>query len=160
MDDRLFRDTMGKFATGVTVITTEYENESVGMTANAFVSVSLDPKLILISVANKARTLGYIQKSKKFAISFLSDKQKEESMIFAGQLKDKTTFEFSEFNHMPVIKDALANITCNLYAEYKAGDHTLFLGEVTDINLAEGDPLLFFQGKYREIKALEEARTI
>lgn len=70
MDERLFRNTMGKFATGVTVITTKYENETVGMTANAFVSVSLDPKLVLISVANKARTLGYIQNAKEFAVSF------------------------------------------------------------------------------------------
>ncbi|WP_342431078.1 flavin reductase family protein [Neobacillus sp. FSL H8-0543] len=160
MDERLFRNTMGKFATGVTVITTKYENETVGMTANAFVSVSLDPKLVLISVANKARTLGYIQNAKEFAVSFLSDQQKEVSMRFAGQLKEDTAFEFFLFNQLPVIKDALAAITCNLYAEYEAGDHTLLLGEVTDVHVRDGDPLLFFQGKYRSLQSLEEISTL
>jgi len=160
MEDRLFRNTMGKFATGVTVITTKYENETIGMTANAFVSVSLDPKLVLISVANKARTLGYIQKAEKFAVSFLSNQQMEESMRFAGQLKEDTAFEFFQFNQMPVIKDALVTITCNLYAEYEAGDHTLLIGEVTDVQASDGNPLLFFQGKYHTIQSFDVNNTL
>ncbi|HZG70392.1 MAG TPA: flavin reductase family protein [Chondromyces sp.] len=158
MDDRLFRNAMGKFATGVTIITTQLDGNAHGMTANAFMSVSLDPKLVVISIGNKAKMLERIKQSKKYAVSFLAESQKEVSMQFAGQIKEEREFEFDYFNEMPVVKDALGNLTCNVVAEYEAGDHTLFIGEVTDLRLLEEDvePLLFFQGKYRELTGLEE----
>jgi flavin reductase (DIM6/NTAB) family NADH-FMN oxidoreductase RutF len=158
MDDRLFRNAMGKFATGVTVITTEVEGNAHGMTANAFMSVSLNPKLVVISIGNKAKMLERIQQSKKYAVSFLTESQKEVSMQFAGQIKEEREFEFDYLNELPVIKNALGNLTCNVVAEYEAGDHTMFVGEVTELRLTEEDaePLLFFQGKYRELVALKE----
>ena len=75
MDDRFFRNAMGKFATGITVVSTEVDGEAHGMTANAFVSVSLTPKLVLVSIDKRARMLPLIQQSKKFAVSFLSADQ-------------------------------------------------------------------------------------
>lgn len=156
MDDREFRNAMGMFATGITVISTEVANESYGMTANAFVSVSLDPKLVLVSIANKANILSEIRQSQKFAISFLASDQQSLSMKFAGQLKDSEPYPFGRLNTLPVINEALANITCKVYDEYVVGDHTIVIGEVTGMQLNEAEPLLFYKGKYREIKALEQ----
>ncbi|WP_046720991.1 flavin reductase family protein [Heyndrickxia coagulans] len=154
MDDRMFRNAMGKFATGVTIITTEVDKQPHGMTANAFMSVSLCPKLVLISIGEKARMNQYIKRSGKFAVSILSDSQKEMSMLFAGQLKDRRNIQFKWMNDLPVIENALVNLTCNVYASYVAGDHTLYLGEVIDLYTKEGKPLSFYEGKYTTVDHL------
>jgi flavin reductase (DIM6/NTAB) family NADH-FMN oxidoreductase RutF len=151
MDDRLFRNAMGKFATGVTVITTSVNNEAHGMTANAFMSVSLYPKLVLISIGEKAKMNEYIKQSGKFAVSILSEDQKEMSMIFAGQIKEKRDVDFKWMDELPVIENALVNLTCNVHESYVAGDHTLYVGEVTDLSLENGNPLSFFEGQYKNI---------
>lgn len=156
MDDRLFRSAMGKFATGVTVIITETEKQPHGMTANAFMSVSLDPKLVVISVKENAKILPKIQESGKFSVNILSADQQEMSMIFAGQIKDKEV-EFARLENQPVIPGALAQVTCEVSAEHVEGDHTLFIGKVTGIELNEGEPLLFFNGRYRELTLPVEA---
>lgn len=151
MDDQTFRRAMGKFATGVTVITTETDGEVHGMTANAFMSVSLNPKLVLISIDKRARMLDKIDQTNKFAVSILAEEQKGYSQIFAGQEKGDVTF--ARLNDMPVIGDALVNLTCNVYNKHEEGDHYLFVGEVTDITVRDGDPLLFFSGQYNELPA-------
>ncbi len=156
MDDRQFRTAMGKFATGITVIATEVEGEVHGMTANAFMSVSLDPKLIVISVREQARILSLLQESKTFSVNILAEDQQEVSMIFAGQLKDKQV-EFDHLDGKPVIPGAIAQIACEVSAEYVEGDHTLFIGKVTDIHLEDKEPLLFYSGKYRSLK---EEKTV
>ncbi|MDQ0219565.1 flavin reductase [Peribacillus cavernae] len=156
MDDRTFRSAMGKFATGVTVITTLLDDEAHGMTANAFMSVSLNPKLVLISVGEKARMLDKINETGTFAVNILSEDQKEFSMYFAGQIKEKRDFEFDWVSEIPVIKDALANIVCKIHSKQIAGDHTLFIGEVTDLVIRDGAPLTFFEGKYGKIVNAEQ----
>lgn len=148
MDDRMFRNAMGMFATGVTVITTTTENEVHGMTANAFMSVSLTPKLVLISIGEKARMLNKIKQSNKFVVNLLSNQQKEISMQFAGQLKEQVDVDFIWSNDLPLIKDSLASIVCDVYSYQVAGDHTLFIGEVKELVLNDGEPLTFFKGKY------------
>jgi flavin reductase (DIM6/NTAB) family NADH-FMN oxidoreductase RutF len=159
MDDRLFRNAMGKFATGVTVITTELNGDIHGMTANAFMSVSLNPKLVLVSIGEKAKMLEKIQQSKKYAVNILSQDQKVLSMNFAGQLEKPVDVQFEELGGLPVIKDALAQISCQVVNEVQAGDHTLFIGEVTDIKITEQDPLLFFGGKYHQLAQSEKVET-
>lgn len=156
MDDRLFRSAMGKFATGVTVIVTETENQPHGMTANAFMSVSLDPKLVVISIKENAKILSKIQQSGKFSVNILSAEQQEISMIFAGQIKDKEV-QFNRLENQAVIPGALAQVTCDVSAEHVEGDHTLFIGKVTGIELNEGEPLLFFNGRYRELSVPVES---
>lgn len=151
MDDRAFRNAMGKFATGVTVITTLLEDEAHGMTANAFMSVSLNPRLVLISIGEKAKMLDKINESGKFAVNILSDDQKDLSMHFAGQIKEKRQIEFDWINELPVIKNALTNIVCKVHSKQIVGDHTLFIGEVTDIVACEGAPLAFYEGKYSKV---------
>lgn len=152
MDDRLFRDTMGKFATGVTVITTEHEGKVHGMTANAFMSLSLNPKLVVISIGEKARCLNKIRESGQFAVNILAEDQEEYSMIFAGQKKNEVDIIFDRLAGIPVLPGALAQISCEVVSEYIEGDHTLFIGKVQDISLEDKDPLLFYSGKYRSLQ--------
>ncbi|MGG3919996.1 flavin reductase family protein [Parageobacillus thermoglucosidasius] len=154
MDDRTFRNAMGKFATGVTVITSSLNGQVRGMTANAFMSVSLNPKLVLISVGEKAKMNSVIQQTGKFAVNILSDQQQALSMLFAGQLKEERNVEFAWMDGHPILPDSLANILCDVDISYIAGDHTLYVGKVTDIYMKEGDPLLFFAGKYCTVAGL------
>jgi flavin reductase (DIM6/NTAB) family NADH-FMN oxidoreductase RutF len=155
MDDRQFRTAMGKFATGVTVIATEVEDEGIhGMTANAFMSVSLDPKLVVISIGEKAKILNKIKESQTFTVNILAANQQEISMIFAGQVKDSEV-EFERLDGKPVIPGAVAQIACEVSAEHVEGDHTLFIGKVTDIHLEDTEPLVFYSGRYRSLSQEE-----
>ncbi|WAA10947.1 flavin reductase family protein [Fervidibacillus albus] len=157
MDDKQFRQAMGKFATGVTVITTTDGKQIHGMTANAFMSVSLDPMLVVVSVNNRAQMFEMIQRTKTYAISILSEKQANISMHFAKQ-RELPSVEFEQLNGLPVIKNALAFVTCELANAYEAGDHTLFLGRVTaiQINDQKEKPLTYFAGEYGTIFPFEQ----
>ncbi|PEQ89393.1 flavin reductase [Bacillus sp. AFS006103] len=155
MDDRQFRSAMGKFATGVTVIATEVEGEIHGMTANAFMSVSLDPKLVVISIGEKAKVLNKIKESMIFTVNILAADQEELSMIFAGQLKEHKEVTFERLDGKPVLSGAVAQIACEVSAEHVEGDHTLFIGKVTDIHLEDAEPLVFYNGKYRSLVELK-----
>lgn len=148
MDDRTFRNAMGRFATGVTVVTTKTKDDVHGMTANAFMSVSLTPKLISISIDNKANMLKKIKESKQFAVNILSNQQQDISMHFAGQMKLDRKIEFDFIRGIPIIENALVSVVCDLEDTYVVGDHTLFIGRVLDIKTTEGDPLTFYGGKY------------
>jgi flavin reductase (DIM6/NTAB) family NADH-FMN oxidoreductase RutF len=151
MDDRLFRTAMGKFATGVTVIATDVEGDVHGMTANAFMSVSLSPKLVVISIGEKAKILEKIKQSQSFSVNILAADQQELSMIFAGQIKEPREVIFDRLDGKPVLAGAVAQIACEVSAEHVEGDHTLFIGRVTDIKLEDVEPLLFFSGRYRTL---------
>ncbi|GEO27735.1 flavin reductase family protein [Alicyclobacillus acidoterrestris] len=153
MDDRRFRNAMGMFATGISVITTTLDDDVHGMTANAFMSVSLNPKLVLVSIGEHAKMHHYVQTTGKYAVSFLAEDQREISMTFAGQMDGQRSVAFDWFNGLPVIRDALAAISCDVVDAHKAGDHTLFIAEVSDVRLAAGQPLLFYQGKYSRAHA-------
>lgn len=151
MDDKQFRTAMGKFATGVTVIATEVEGEVHGMTANAFMSVSLDQKLIVISVRKQASILAKLQSSQTFSVNILGEDQQEVSMIFAGQLKDKQV-DFNRLDGKPVIPGSIAQIACEVSGEHIEGDHILFIGKVTDIYVEDKAPLIYYNGKYGSLK--------
>jgi flavin reductase (DIM6/NTAB) family NADH-FMN oxidoreductase RutF len=148
MDDRMFRSVMGKFATGVTVLTTKADGAVHGMTANAFMSVSLNPKLIMISVGEKARMLQKIKTSNSFVVNILAEQQESVSRLFAGQSDEKRELEFDWIDEQPLIKDAIASVVCEVYNSQVVGDHTVFIGEVKDVVLKEGKPLVFYSGKY------------
>jgi len=134
-------------------VTTELNGEVQGMTANAFMSVSLNPKLIVISVANRARMNESIKNSGFFAVSLLANDQEEMSMYFAGQIKENRDIAFKYFDGMSVIDGALATITCDVHNAHVEGDHTLYIGKVRDIALKEGEekPLTYFSGRYYDI---------
>jgi len=151
MDDRQFRNVMGKFATGVTVVATEVDGKVHGMTANAFMSVSLNPMLVVVSIAEKAQMLEKIKQSGTFSVNILSDDQQELSMIFAGQVKNHQEVEFDLLDGVPVLPNALAQISCVVSAAHVEGDHTLFIGKVTDILVNDSEPLIYYSGKYRSL---------
>jgi flavin reductase (DIM6/NTAB) family NADH-FMN oxidoreductase RutF len=153
-----FRRAMGCFATGVTVITVDYEGAVQGMTANAFTSVSLDPLLVLVCVDHQARTHSHLQTRKRFGINVLSEHQRSISEHYARAERDPAQAEpeagarFDRTGHgTPVLRGALAYLECRLQSAQAAGDHTIFIAEVEDVVVRTGKPLLYFQSSYRAI---------
>jgi flavin reductase (DIM6/NTAB) family NADH-FMN oxidoreductase RutF len=155
-----FRHVLGQFATGVTVITVEREpNTPYGMTANAFTSVSLDPLLVLVCVDEKSHLLPLLQRKRLFGVSVLKAQQQALSIYFA-QPKQTPDAEAGlgvryrwTSEGVPLVEDTLAHLVCRVVANYMAGDHTIFLGEVQAAELFPGEPLLFFRSQYRQIAA-------
>lgn len=152
MDERLYRDAMGKFATGITIVATEYNKEIMAMTVNAFMSVSLAPKLIAISIDQKARMYDKLQETKSFGLSVLSENQQHLSRIFAKQIISDQEIAFCSIDGVPVLKDCICTLSCRTINTVKAGDHLIFIAEVTDFRTKEGDPVIFFSGKYRHLE--------
>jgi flavin reductase (DIM6/NTAB) family NADH-FMN oxidoreductase RutF len=157
-DTEDFRRAMGYFATGVTVITVDYEGEVQGMTANAFTSVSLDPMLVLVCVDRQARTHAHLHARKRFGINVLSEQQRAIAEHYARPDRDPARAEaeagarFDRTKHgTPVLHGALAYLECRLQSAQDAGDHTIFIAEVEEIVVRAGEPLLFFQSKYRRL---------
>lgn len=157
-----FRKAMGCFATGVTIITVdldrEVHGEVHGMTANAFTSVSLDPPLVLICVDQRASTHTHLQAKKRFGINILGAEQRKISDYYASPARTHERAEaeagarFDRTAHgTPVLHGALAYLECRLHSSEEAGDHTIFIAEVEDVVVREGEPLLFFRGKYRKV---------
>lgn len=151
MDDQTFRDAMGKFATGITIVTTNYENEIIGMTVNAFMSISLNPKLIAISIDESASMYDKLQETKQFGISILNEDQADLSMIFARQQEKNQEIPFVNLDHNPVINGSLASISCYVKNMVKAGDHMILIAEVTDLEMSDGHPLLYYDSDYRKL---------
>jgi len=151
-----FRKAMGCFATGVTVITVDYESAVHGMTANAFTSVSLDPLLVLVCVDHKTRTHAHLHARKRFGVNVLAEDQRGISEYYARATATHQNAEqeagarFDRTAHgTPVLHGALAYLECRLHTAQDAGDHTIFIAEVEDVVLREGSPLLYFRGQYR-----------
>jgi len=150
-----FRRAMGCFATGVTVITVDQNGEIHGMTANAFTSVSLDPMLVLVCVDHRARTHAHLHARKRFGVNVLRNDQQTISEYYARatdthQHAEAAGATFDRTAHgTPVLHGALAYLECRLHSTQKAGDHTIFVAEVEDVVVREGEPLLFFRGKCR-----------
>ncbi|SDI99450.1 flavin reductase family protein [Natribacillus halophilus] len=155
MEDIEFRQAMGKFSTGITIITTEDDGKPHGMTANAFMSVSMDPKLVAISVDHKTNMYEKMINAKKYAVSILETSQEDISRLFAKQMAGKENFHFSTFHNLPVIPGALVHLACDVVQEVKAGDHTIFIGEVKDLAMEhqeEKEPLLYYRGHYNALR--------
>ncbi|GAA0611519.1 flavin reductase family protein [Virgibacillus siamensis] len=152
MDSREFRNAMGKFATGITIVTTDHEGDTIGMTVNALMSVSLDPALIAVSIDEKARMYDKLQKTGKFGISILNKEQQDLSMIFARQKKRDREIPIIRQDGIPVIDGAIASLSCHVRETAKAGDHMIFVAEVTELNINDGEPVIFFGGKYRSLE--------
>lgn len=156
---QLFRQVLGHFATGITVVTVERELGQVhGMTANSFTSVSLDPPLVSICVDEESRLLSFLKTRRRFGVSILKDSQQAFSGYFAtGEQGPEADARLGiryrwTASGIPVLEDALAQLTCNVVSEYLAGDHTIFLGEVETAEVADGQPLLYFRGQYRTLR--------
>jgi flavin reductase (DIM6/NTAB) family NADH-FMN oxidoreductase RutF len=150
----LFRHVMGNFATGITVITTRDGNGNpYGLTVNSFTSVSLDPVLVLVCLDNKLSGLQSFKNSKHFGVSILSEHQEDLSRMFAKKDSERPPSIYFEGRlGIPLLRNALAVMECEVVEVYRGGDHQIFLGRVEAAEVLQLDhPLLYFRGKYRKL---------
>jgi flavin reductase (DIM6/NTAB) family NADH-FMN oxidoreductase RutF len=155
IDNARFRLAMSHFASGVTVVTTEQEGQPFGMTVASFASLSLHPLLVLVCIETSAKTHDAIIAAGKFGVSILGAEQSEISSKFASRGDDRFTGVdiVRGALDVPLIAGALTTIECRLHAQLPGGDHTIFVGEVVDVQTHEGDPLLYFRSGYREMRS-------
>lgn len=153
-DPRALRTAFGKFATGITIITTcQSDGTPRGITANSFTSVSLDPPMLLICIAKSAFSKSVFSECEHFAVNILSEAQQDLSALFATKAADK--FDQADYEKslkgMPVLNGTLANFICQRQKSVDAGDHLVIFGEVIDFHARTGSPLLYFGGEYCSI---------
>lgn len=158
MDPREFRNTLGHFATGVTIITTAKGEELVGLTANAFSSVSLEPPIILVCIDKKSSTMQAFEKDVPFAVNILQKDQEDACWQFAKRGIDK--FEGASYTlsdeGVPILTGNLATIECTVAEVIEAGDHYIVTGNVKNAFYdTEVEPLLFFRGKIEHVAQKE-----
>ena len=154
-DARTLRDAMGCFATGVTIVTAHGpDGAPIGLTANSFTSVSLDPPLLLVCVANTSSSAAALRVADKFAVNVLQIGQQPTSNRFAGKVEERfpnTPWEVGE-SGAPILTGSLGNFECTRDAVHEAGDHFLLVGRVVKASFEpRRDPLLYFKGKYRRL---------
>ena len=149
-----FRQALANFASGVTIVTTcDSEQRPTGLTASAFCSVSLDPPLILICVDHKSQSYPHLRENGRFAINILHQGHEQLSRRFASTRLDK--FDGVPFTlgtlGVPLIEAALAYLECRTVSAHVEGDHTIFVGRVEAVGVGEGDPLLYYRGRYHRL---------
>ncbi len=152
---RRFREVLGRFASGVTVVTGTSGGEPVGLTCQSFSSVSLEPPLVVFIPAKSSRAWPLIQRSGKFCVNFLAADQAGLSNTMASRGTDKfadVKWTPSPETGSPMLEGALAQVDCTIHTVHEAGDHYLVIGRVVDLLTHDDgvpDPLLFFRGEYR-----------
>lgn len=147
-----FRRTLGMFATGVTIITTRLGEQVHGMTVNAFMSVSLQPPLVLISVDRRARMHALLNEGARYGISVLAGGQERLSDHFAGRASDEAIeARFEVVRDTPLVEGAIAHLVARVIRSYWGGDHSLFVGQVEYARHAGGQPLLVHGGRYEHL---------
>jgi flavin reductase (DIM6/NTAB) family NADH-FMN oxidoreductase RutF len=146
-----FREVFGRFATGVAVITSAGPAGLGGMTANALCSLSLDPLLTLVCFENAARTLPIVREAGRFAVNVLSADQEDLAGVFGSKLPEAEKLEgvaHTLRSGVPIIDGALAWAACELRELIAGGDHTIAIGQVLEMGLGRGRPLLWYSGRY------------
>jgi len=149
---------MGRFATGITVVSTQVGNHSFGFTANSFASVSMEPPMVLCCIQNESSFIEQLKIAEKFAISILTRDQQEVSNLFANpniDSQERFNIHAADVSPLgnPIISNCLTWIDCELSDLYQAGDHQICLGVVRHMHLdtREKEPLLYYDGAYRTI---------
>jgi flavin reductase (DIM6/NTAB) family NADH-FMN oxidoreductase RutF/pimeloyl-ACP methyl ester carboxylesterase len=154
-DVRTLRDALGCFATGVTIVTARDDSgRPIGLTANSFTSVSLDPPLLLVCLARTSSSLPTLEHRDNFAVNVLHIGQQPTSTLFAR--KDEERFAMTSCENwetgVPIIKGSLSSFECARHAMYDGGDHLILIGRVLRVRFEpRRDPLLFFRGRYRRL---------
>jgi flavin reductase (DIM6/NTAB) family NADH-FMN oxidoreductase RutF len=149
------RRTLGRFCTGVTVVTTARDDEVHAMTANAFTSVSLDPPLVLVSIDHRAKMHRLLPDTRRFGVSVLGCSQERVAWHFAGRPLASPGELFVFDGDVPLVDGAIAHVSCSLFACHEAGDHTLYLGLVEALSSRPGEPLLFHRGTFGRVSPHE-----
>jgi flavin reductase (DIM6/NTAB) family NADH-FMN oxidoreductase RutF len=156
-DPKLFRQVMGQYATGITVVATQVGHHCRALTVNSFTSVSLDPLLVLFCLDKRARMGELLTTMSGFTVSVLRADQQDLSTYFAGAWKHEAppAFEFIGWHHGPRIAGTLAALACERDQVIEAGDHWIVTARVIDLHLADGprEPLLYYAGQYRHLSS-------
>ncbi len=154
VDARRLRDVMGRFATGVAIVTTRAADESHGMTVNSLTSVSLDPPLLLVCLTRDSRTAGAVSDRGAFVVILLGSRQESISDRFARRGEDHFEGLEVETNDrgLPVFGRGLGWLDCDVESIVDGGDHIIVVGRVVACDAREGTPLVFFRGRYHELK--------
>tara|TARA_R110002110_G_scaffold413729_1_gene641548 strand:+ start:27304 stop:27813 length:510 start_codon:yes stop_codon:yes gene_type:complete len=153
LDLRGFRRALGSYATGVAVVTGEWQGELLGMTINSFASVSLQPPLVLWSVGERATQFEAFCAVERFAVHVLAEGQKHVSDRFALSAGDKFTgmqWDYDDIG-VPRLDGCLTRFVCRKVDVYKGGDHRIVIGEVEQFEVTEARPLMFVQGQYQDV---------
>ena len=156
IDPDKFRSVLGRFASGITVLTSlDGEQRDVGMTVSAFCSVSLHPPLVLACIDHDASMFEALNAAKRFGVNMLASDQEALSRRFASAESihrfDGIAFTRGE-SGVVLLDDALAHIECRIVDRHRAGDHTLFIGEVESATARDGRPLLYYRGGYAQLE--------
>ncbi len=149
-----FRKTLGCFATGVAVITTTTDRgEPIGVTVNSFSSVSLEPPLVLWSLARQAWSLPHFRSARGFAVNILASEQEDVCRTFSRNVDDRfAEVEWERgIDGLPLLANTVATLQCQHWAQYDGGDHEIFVGEVLDCRNAGLDPLIFCRGQLGQV---------
>ena len=146
-----FRQTLGRWPSGVTVVTMQDGDTVHGITVSAFSSLSLEPPLVGVAIAHKARSHGLLKRVPRYAVSILSADQSDLSEHFAGRPVALEEHPFEVFDELPVVRGAVAQIACTIEQRVEVGDHTIYVGRIDTSRLADGDPLAYHMGGYRQL---------
>ena len=149
------RQVMGRFATGVTIVTTIDGDTVHGMTANGFLSVSLRPPLVLVSLG-RCRMNEMLPKTGRYGISVLANDQHHFAAHFAAQRASPVEPRFIWREGLPLLDGALAHVACRIVDAHRAGDHVLWIGEVEHLYHRDGEPLLFYTGRFGTVRHIDE----
>jgi flavin reductase (DIM6/NTAB) family NADH-FMN oxidoreductase RutF len=152
---RELRQVMGRFATGVTVVSTTHRDTIHAMTANAFLSVSLRPPLVLVSLG-RCRMSEMLPRTGRYGVSVLAADQEPLAAHFAGQRASPVAPEFVWHNDLPLLSGALAHVGCRVVDVHAAGDHVLWIGEVEHLSHRDGEPLLFYTGRFGTLREVSD----
>lgn len=154
INTRTLRDAFGCFATGVTIVTgCDGDGNKIGLTANSFTSLSLDPAMLLFCPAKTASALPALRATKRFVVNVLHLDGEAVANRFAQRNVDRfADATWEDWDGLPVYSDAIANFACTLHAEYDGGDHVIMVGAIDRLRFEhERDPLLYLQGRYRQV---------
>jgi flavin reductase (DIM6/NTAB) family NADH-FMN oxidoreductase RutF len=157
INDDLYKDALAQWASGVTIVTTRWNNENFGLTASSFTSVSLEPPLVSVSLTSALHTNTIIKELGVFAVSILADDQLDLGMRFAGMVPDiEDRFEGLDCplteGGSPIIPGCLAWLDCRVTQAVEAGDHTIFVAEVAHAGVRSDDmPLLYYNRDWRHL---------
>ena len=149
---RAFRDALGRFASGVTIVTALENGKTHGMTANAFVSVSLDPPLVLVSLDNRSQINRILSSAKRYGVSVLAEDQRMLSEHFSGRTTEPVEVRFISRVGTPLVEGAVAHFVVWVIDVHLAGDHTLYIGTVKHFEARDDKPLLFYAGRYQQLR--------
>ena len=154
INEQEFRNALGRFASGVTVVTAKGIDGSIrGITVSAFSSLSLAPPLVLICIDNRSSLQDHLEINSYFAVNILSEEQE----FISRRCASKEPNRFEGLSHsiskkgLPLLDDALAHIECRIISTYPGGDHKILIGEVETVKMKEGNPLTYFRGAYRSL---------